>query len=111
MRLPNLNHVQLVTSFGILGKLLNVSYFQLPHLKNEVAAAKDDIKLMRMQSVNSSSQLIPCLTHSKHSVNISCYNSLLSHSFHMLKLLSRVNPCLIYTLCLLEASVLWPALV
>lgn len=102
-----LNHVQSVTSFGILGKLLNVSYFQLPHLKNEVAAA-NHVKLMGIKSVDFPSQLIACLIYSKPSVNIGYYNSPLSHSFYMLKLLSWVKPCLIYTLCLFMASVMWP---
>lgn len=63
---------------------------------------------MRIKSVNSPSQLIPCLTYSEHSVHISYYNYLLSHSFYILKLLSWVNPCLTYTLCLFMVSVLWP---
>lgn len=57
IRLPDLNHDFVNYSFGILGKFLNVSYFQFPHLKN---GDDDDnnVKLrviMRIESVSSPS--------------------------------------------------------
>lgn len=71
-----------ITSFGILDKLLHVSYFQFPHLKNgDDDDDDDDIKLRvikRSKSVIFPSQLILFLTHSKHSITISYHNYLLS---------------------------------
>lgn len=55
IRLPDLNHDY---SFGILGKFLNVSYFQFPHLKNGDDDDNNNVKLrviMRIESVSSPS--------------------------------------------------------
>lgn len=76
IRLPDLNHRCI--SYQLWD---HVSYFQFPHLKNGNADDDAGVKLrviMRSKSVTSPSQLILFLTRSKHSINISYYNYLLS---------------------------------